>query len=436
MLFGTNAFAHSPMNTNIMKPNCLLTVALLTLPGTVMAEINTWDDPESLHAWLTATNWSLDAVPSASDIAQFANSGSANSCGINMNTAEGNVTIQAVEVTSARTRALTIGNSSGTVGTLNLTGGTVNGVSSTILRNASTSLFTLKDSETITVRTMDVVIKNPGSIIAAEGPITIGSKLSGPGFTKTGAGTLTLTGSNVFSGPITVDAGTLALSAATSLAGASLITIQSGASIDGSADGVTLAVNQTLSGNGTITGNLNIAGTLSPGSSPGMLTINGKTTWLPGGNFAWQILDVDAGPGSGWDALAIDGALDLSQLTEANPFSLNLWSLAPGTPDEVNGDVPGFLGSQNYTWSIATATDGITGFNAANFHIEIAPIGGTGGFTNDLAPGGSFDLVVSGNSLDLVYSSNSAVPEPASGLATAGLLASALLLRRRIRTAG
>ena len=155
---------------------------------------------------------------------------------------------------------------------------------------------------------------------------------------------------------------------------------------------------------------------------------------MPGGNFDWQILDVDDGPGNGWDALVIDGALDLSQLTAANPFSLNLWSLAPGTPDEVNGDVPGFLGSQNYTWSIATATDGITGFNLANFHIEIAPIGGTGGFTNDLAPGGSFDLVVSGNSLDLVYSSYSAVPEPASGLATAGLLASALLLRRRVST--
>lgn len=416
-----------------MKSNCILPVALLALQGTTWAATKTWIDSGSARAWFTTANWDLNVAPTASDIAQFANSGSATTCGLNMSTAGGNVAIQAVEVTSARARNLKLGNSSPTVGTLTLNGGTVNGVANTILRNAATgTTLTLQDNETGTGKTMGLVIGNAAAVIDAVGPINISSKISGNGFTKTGAGTLTLSGANDYTGATTISVGTLALGAANALAGSSVITLQATAILDASATGgLSLGAAQTLAGTGSIQGNLAAAGTLSPGNSPGSLTIHGNTTWLPGGNYNWQIGDADAGAGSGWDTLVIDGTLDLSNLSLATPYYLNLWSLSATVPADLNGDVPDFLNTQDYTWSIATAGGGIEGFDPASFVIEMDPANGTGGFSNMLSPQGSFALKVSGNSLNLVYAATSAVPEPASSAASAVLLASGLLLRRR-----
>lgn len=423
------------MKSRILKSNCLLSATLLVFGGTTRADTNTWINTGLASAWLTSTsNWSLGATPSASQIVQFADYGSATTSGINMATAGGNLTIQGLEVTSERTKNLTLGNSAAQSGTLTLSGGTINGVANRILRNASSKVLTIQDHQGSGVGAMELVIGNSAAIIDAVGPITISSKLGGSGFTKTGAGTLSLAGANAFSGAITVSTGTLALGALNALAGATAITLRSGSILDvSSVSGFTLGAAQTLAGSGSLQGDLSSGGTLSPGQSPGVLTIHGDATWLSGGNYNWQIVDADAGAGSGWDTLVIDGTLDLGHLTSAAPYQLNLWSLAAITPADLNGEVPDFLNSQNYSWPIATAAGGIQGFDPAGFHIELGPANGSGGFSNPLAPGGSFALRVTDHRLDLVYSATSAVPEPLSVTATAGLLASGLLLRRRIR---
>lgn len=241
--------------------------------------------------------------------------------------------------------------------------------------------------------------------------------------TKSGLGTLTLSAANTYSGPTTISAGTLALSGAASLASPNIIVgANSTFNVNAVTGGYTLASTQTLSGTGTLVGAAGIAGTLSPGSSPGTLNTDSQT-WLAGGDYNWQILNAAGVAGTGFDTIATNGTLDLSNLTTAS-FSINLWSLSASSPD-VNGDAASFDNTLNQSWALLTASGAITGFDAADFVVNVGAANGTGGFTNPLG-GGSFSIETGPNSLLLKFT---AVPEPASSLlAGTGAL---LLLRRR-----
>lgn len=173
-----------------------------------------WSNTGASTAWYTNTNWTPNTSAAAwttSNVAQFANAGTATTAGINMVTAS--LSIGAVEVTSARTRALTIGSSSSN-GTLTLNGATINSVANTVLRNNSGSLLTIQDNETGTGKTMGVVLNNTTDNIFqidGAGGVTISSIISGTGkkLTKSGvgAGVLTLTGANTYTGGTTASAG-------------------------------------------------------------------------------------------------------------------------------------------------------------------------------------------------------------------------------------
>jgi len=223
----------------------------------------------------------------------------------------------------------------------------------------------------------------------------------------TGAGTTTLTGTNTYTGATTVSAGRL--------------------TINGSAANSAFTVNSnaTLGGSGTV-GALTIAsgGTLAPGNSPGTLHA-GNTTWLGGGSYAWQINDATGGAGAAgtnWDLLSITGTLNLSALTSETPFILSLASLTAG---DAAGLVADFDATQNHAYTIATATGGITGFDASDFSIL------TDHFINDLQ-GGAWSLHSDGYNLNLAFTA-SAVPEPSTYAALLGLAALGLALWRRRR---
>lgn len=76
--------------------------------------------------------------------------------------------------------------------------------------------------------------------------------------TKTGAGTLILTGANSYTGVTDVQAGTLELGASSDLAGTSSIQVATGATLDVAAlsGGLTLGSGQSLGGAGTVSGDL------------------------------------------------------------------------------------------------------------------------------------------------------------------------------------
>jgi autotransporter-associated beta strand protein len=263
----------------------------------------------------------------------------------------------------------------------------------------------------------DLVLSN-----ASGSSLTLAGAVSGvSGLVKTGAGTTTMTASNTYTG-------------ATSVAGGDLV-------VNGSiADSATTVLSGgTLSGTGTV-GELTIenGGTVSPGfEGPGALNINGNVSLLGGGNYNWQVLDAVGSPGAQWDLLSVSGFLDLSSLTVGSEFNINLWSLQSAGP-EVGGLAANFDNTQNYTWTILSASNGINGFSADKFNINLGPTNGTGGFINSLG-GGTFTLVQNGNDLNLVFTAagGAAVPEPGTWAAAALLAGGAAFMRwRRRRSVG
>ena len=201
------------------------------------------------------------------------------------------------------------------------------------------------------------------------------------GFAKAGTGTLTLSGANTKSGANTVAGGKLEVQSGGSLAGATTVT-NATLDVDGTLSGsVIVNGGGTIMGSGSV-GALTINGILSPGNSPGTLNAT-SATWSNVGSYDWEIYDLSGGAGIGWDLLSVDpGTLDLSGITTAGGFTINLITLSGPT---TQGNLANFVPSTGYSWLIAKAT-GISGFQIGDFSLN------TSAFAN--AYTGTFGLEV------------------------------------------
>ena len=226
-----------------------------------------------------------------------------------------------------------------------------------------------------TISAMLCVHRTTTFTVAGDSPLLVSGNIAsenGPyGLIKTGSGTLTLSGTNTYSGATTISNGTLVISG--SLAAQSAVLI---------------ALAGTLGGNGTINGLMTVEGTVSPGASVGTLTTSNQT-WNAGGIYLFQ-LDSATNSG-GWDYLNINGTLDI-QATSASKFVIKLGSMADATTP---GLVPGFNGSSNYSWTVATASGGILNFDASKFSVD------SSAFSNPHP--GNFSVGTNGNSLVVNY---------------------------------
>lgn len=213
------------------------------------------------------------------------------------------------------------------------------------------------------------------------------------GLVKDGSGTLTLTGTNTYTGDTTVNAGILRVNGTNSGAGL-----------------VSVASNATLGGTGSISGAVNVTGILSPGASVETLQ-TGALTMNPGSTFAYEV-DSSASLGIGADLL-IAGSLSLDNVI------LDLTDLA-GTPAAyTNGTVFTLFnyGGSAITSGFAGIADNSTfTLGGHEWQIDYNATAGGSNFAGQYTYGNYVNLT--------------AIPEPRAAL-IGGLGLLALLRRRR-----
>jgi autotransporter-associated beta strand protein len=227
------------------------------------------------------------------------------------------------------------------------------------------------------------------------GGIANGSHANLPttGLTKAGVGILELSGSNSYTGPTTVSAGSLLVNG---LLQTSAVTVRSGGLLGGAG---TLGSVSILSG-----------GTFAPGNSPGLLTAG--TLSLAG----TTVMEIDA---AGTRGTAYDATNVTSQLTYGGALNLVFAAgISSPLPDNTTFNLFDF-GSYTSTFSTITTSGGYYG----------------GQTLVDSGDGDTYTAAVGSQTLEFTHSTGNLVivPEPAA-VALAGIASAAAalaLLRRR-----
>lgn len=243
---------------------------------------------------MRVTNGQFTSTDSANGIVLTATSGNASSAAFNGGTSN------VEKFTFGLTSSVTTGS-----GTLTLNGGTLYLGGGGLVRNAGGTYTTAINLTNGTLgananwtTTLPMTLStganiNLKSADAANNPfnISLNGVIGGAGgFTKTGGGSLLLAAANTFTGPVTINAGTLEVDG----------------SIAASATNVTVNSGGTLTGDGTINRSLtlNASGRLEPGSSANGSALNASSlTWNGDG-----IVAVNLGASS--NQLNLTGALN------------------------------------------------------------------------------------------------------------------------------
>lgn len=206
--------------------------------------------------------------------------------------------------------------------------------------NGATRTFTLNNSSA-TVTVSSVIVNSTGTA----------------GLTKSGAGTLILSGANTYNGGTVVNAGTLLVNGSTSTNG-----------------NVSVAASGTLGGVGMVGGATTVNGKLSPGESPGTLTFLNTLDLLGS-----TIMEIDgtngAGVAGGHDSVNLTGTgssgvialggtmtLDIGVTFGVGSYSWDLFNFASET-----GTFAGIMLSDQYSGTLVDPDlDGVWSFTGVN----------------------------------------------------------------------
>jgi fibronectin-binding autotransporter adhesin len=200
------------------------------------------------------------------------------------------------------------------------------------------------------------IAASTGNTNTASGSVTTSITRNGVlSLVKEGTGSLTLSGSNSFTGTTTVLAGTLMITG--SLTGSGTISVNGG----------------TLAGTGSITGATTLAdASLAPGTSVGTLTLANGLTLGSNTNLLWEMNPLDNSVGGTSNDLLniLDGGLTLDGNLNIIPSNTSFAGLTSGTWRLINyvgtftdnalevSSVSQALLDPGYAWAVDTSTPG------------------------------------------------------------------------------
>jgi len=323
-------------------------------------------------------------------------------------------------------------------GSLSSDGATAREVANAFTLDGDVTLGNATDAGSLTMQaagtltgTRQVTVASNVTFAAA-----IGQSGGTHGLTKQGPGMLTLSAASTFTGPLTIDAGTVMVTSTGAVASGGSVRVNSGG---------TLAGGRTSGSSGGSVGRLTVAsgGTVSPGNSPGAL-YSAAFEAQGGGNYNWQIHDVagTAGAATGWDLIPVAGDLDLTGLSPGSRFNINTWTLSGVGPD-VNGAPLNYDPELEYRFPIFTVPSLSSillpqGFGqpvndmdlSSLFAVRTSAINGTAGWAGSVPALTAVRIGLDGTSVDLVI-----VPEPGVAvLATVGFAVVAAVARGRAKS--
>ena len=265
-------------------PSCLLShwlrslfcAAIFFFPLEIQAATDTWKTAPGNSNWGTKQNWASGKTPATGDLLQFTNSSRTT---LNNNIAA-NTSFSGINFTTNASAFNFSGNA------VALTGG---------ITNSSQSLQTIN----LAIANNDLtslVVTTSGS----GGNITLGGVISGTNsLIASGSGTLTLTGSNSYTGTTTVSSGTVSLSNTGKLSGTTNVVVNGGSLLLGGNNSINPSANLTLGG-GTLS--LGAGATRAPAQAINTLTLTANSV-------------IDFANLSGTSALTFSSIIGLSTYT-------------------------------------------------------------------------------------------------------------------------
>ena len=412
----------------------------LFAPGTAVATNYAWTGTSSA-AWGTAGNWSPSGPPTTGDVALLNGAGNGNTT---IDVGSGNYIFGFIFDT-ASAAAYTIGTGaagSQTLGLRNAGGATVLFTNtSTVVNNpvfnatlsfgnsVANASYLFENDSTASTWTFaggmtsafggirSITVQGAGNTIISG---AIANNVIGTNnLTKTGMGTLTLSGANMFNGGLTINGGTVAISGSGTLGAATNAMTLGGGALD---LGATIQTNAAVtisaaaaSGdtikNGTLTNTSltvnNSSGTVTLSAnikSSGILTMSGAGTLTLSGN---NLFTEASNPGSNIGALTVSaGILNLTgnnTITAGSSATQNgnLFSVVGGTLNLAGVNT---LSSQNFGGAIVVTIGGVLKVNSIANNLQNATTINMGASSGNA---GTFLYTGSGETTTLAFGSTS-----------------------------
>lgn len=336
-------------------------LCLIACATSLFAAQKKWDGAAFNTDWISGPNWDPDNVPTITDDIVLSSELVAIPGSMVVNA--GVVGAQSITFASGfnSSNTVVIGNGSGSTSFL-LLGGIGATANPIIQLNSSSGTVTFARKNGGTANLVPE-LGAPTTLNVNNGAtLVFNCDIIGPfPITKTGLGTLKLSGTNLYSGATTIQQGTLALvtdgASIGSLSNSSSVTVMSGATFDVSAVPFTLNGSQTLAGSGAVNGNVSTApgATLiaGPAGSAGTLLFSNNLA-LNGSTLVFDLASATTEAAGVNDQIAVNGSLSLSG---SNIIFLNYLdgSLAPGTYRIIK-----FAGAKTGTFTLGAAYQNVS----------------------------------------------------------------------------